>query len=180
MSYYEIIFLAYALSVDVCVVSFSYGLCLDSKHKRSSLLLASVTALFHIFMPILGYLFTDIVRVFIEPYAKFIVFAIFIYLGVDFIKGALKKGEPKKLCLDFKSIMLLAIATSIDVFSAGISLSLTSSPLKFSVIVLGIMTFLNSLFGYYMGYNLKVFKSKWLEIFGGSILIFLAFKNLFG
>ena len=130
-------------------------------------------------MPLLGHFFTDLVRIWLQPYANFIAFAIFMYLGVNFVLESLKKEKPQKLCLTFKSILLLSVATSIDVFSAGISLSLISSPMKFAVIVFGIITFLNSLFGYSIGYKLRTLQSKWLEITGGVILVVLAIKSLF-
>lgn len=178
MSYSDIILLAFALSIDVCVVSFSYGLCLEGRHKRSAMTLALTTGLFHAIMPILGYYFTDLVKVFIQPYAKWVVFLILMYLGLTFIIDAIKEDSPKKLCLDIKSILLVAIATSIDVFSAGISLALTASPMRFSVITMGCMTFANSLVGYYAGYCSKVFKSRYLELCGGLILICLAVKSI--
>jgi putative Mn2+ efflux pump MntP len=179
MSYYDIILLAIALSVDVMVVSFSYGLCIEKRRRLSAFILALTTGLFHMFMPVLGYFFTDIVRVFIQPYSKFIVFLIFMYLGGNFIIEALKNDEPKKMCIDLKSLILIGIATSIDVFSAGISLSLTSSPMRFSIAVLGLITFSNSLVGFLLGSRLKIFNSKVLEIIGGIILIGLAVKTFF-
>lgn len=177
MSHYDIILLAFALSIDVCVVSFSYGLCLENKHKRSALTLALTTASFHMFMPVLGFFFTDIIRSYVEQYSSWIVFLILAYLGITFIIDSFKNETPKAICLEPKTLFLISIATSIDVFSAGISLSLTSSPMKFSIIVMGLMTFINSLIGYSLGYSMKVFKSKYLEIAGGIILIVLAFKT---
>ena len=179
MSYSEIILLAIALSIDACVVSFSYGLCLEMRHKRSAFALALTTGFFQGFMPLLGYFFTNIVKSYVAPYGKWIVFLIFMYLGLTFIFEAANKSEIQKLCLNMKSLLLIGIATSIDAFSAGISLSLTSSPIKFSIITIGIVTFINSLAGYYLGHKLKIFKSNFLEIMGGVILIGLAIKNLF-
>ena len=179
MSYSDIILLAIALSIDACVVSFAYGLCIEDKNKRSAFALALTTGFFQAFMPVIGYYFTDIVRTLIQPYAKWIVFLIFIYLGVNFIKEALEKSERKNLCITPKSLLLIGIATSIDAFSAGISLSLTSSPMKFSIISIGLITFINSLLGYFAGHRLKSFKADYLQILGGVILIFLAVKNLF-
>ena len=178
MSYSDIILLAIALSIDACVVSFAYGLCLENKHKRSAFSLAFTTGFFQALMPVIGYYFTDIVRTFIQPYAKWIVFGIFVYLGVNFIKEALTKNEHKDLCVTPKSLLLIGIATSIDAFSAGISLSLTSSPMKFSIISIGLITFINSLLGYFSGNRLKQFKADYLQILGGIILIFLAVKNI--
>ena len=179
MSYVDIILLAFALSVDVMIVSFSYGLCIENKRRYSAMLLALTTGSFHALMPVLGYFFTDLIRGYVQPYSKWIVFIIFMYLGLTFIVESLKKKPSPKSCIDLKSLFLVAIATSIDVFSAGISLSLTSSPMKFSVLTMGGITFMNSLFGYSLGYKLKVFKSNYLDILGGVILIGLAFKSLF-
>ena len=177
MSYVEIILLAVALSIDVLIVSFSYGLCIEKRRRISALILASTTGLFHAFMPVLGHFFTSIIRTYIQPYSDWVVFLIFVYLGSTFIIEAIKEETPKKLCLNLKSLILIGIATSIDVFSAGISLSLTSSPMKFAVITLGVITFINSLIGFSLGYKMKVFKSRWLEMLGGVILICLAIKS---
>jgi len=179
MSYSEILLLAIALSIDACVVSFSYGLCIECRKRVSSLAIASTTGFFQALMPVAGYFFADMVKVFIEPYSKFIVFIIFMYLGITFILDGLKNNVPKKLCVSLKSLFLIGIATSIDAFSAGISISLTNTPIKLSALTIGFVTFINSILGYWAGYSLKIFKTKYLEITGGLILIFLAVKNLF-
>lgn len=179
MNFSEIIFLSYALSIDACVVAFSYGLCIENKKRLSSLALAISTGFFQAFMPAIGYIFTDLVKTFIEPYSKFIVFIIFAYLGYTFIKEGLTKETPKKLCVSLKALFLIGIATSIDAFSAGISLSLTNTSIKLSATLIGLITFLNTLVGYWSGYSLKIFNPKYLQILGGLILIGLAFKNLF-
>ncbi len=179
MNFSELILLAFALSIDACVVAFSYGLCIENKKKLSSLALATSTGFFQAFMPVIGYFFTDLVKTFIEPYSRFIVFIIFAYLGYTFIKEGLTKEKPKKLCVSLKALFLIGIATSIDAFSAGISLSLTNTSIKLSALLIGVITFINTLIGYWSGYGLKVFNPKYLQILGGLILIGLAIKNLF-
>ena len=175
----EIILLAIALSIDACVVSFSYGLCIEKRKRINALLLALTTGFFQSLMPVIGYLFTDIIRTFIQPYSKWLVFLIFIYLGINFILDSLKPNKFKKLCLDLKTLLLIGIATSIDAFSAGISLSLTSSPMMFSIIAIGLITFIDSILGYSLGVYMKSLKAKYFEIIGGIILIGLALNSLF-
>ena len=179
MNFSELILLAFALSIDACVVAFSYGLCIENTKRLSSLALATCTGFFQAFMPVIGYFFTDLVKTFIEPYSRFIVFIIFAYLGYTFIKEGLTKEKPKKLCVSLKALFLIGIATSIDAFSAGISLSLTNTSIKLSALLIGAITFINTLIGYWSGYGLKVFNPKYLQILGGLILIGLAIKNLF-
>ena len=179
MSNIEILILAFALSIDACVVSFSYGLCTGTRKRLTALALAVTTGFFQAFMPVVAYFFTNAIKTFIQPYAKWIVFIIFAYLGITFIKEAFKTDDERALCVDFKTLMLIGIATSIDAFSAGITLSLTESPLLFSVLTIGVVTFANSFFGFASGYCLKRFNSKALEIFGGVLLIALAINSLF-
>ena len=178
MNCYEVFFLAVALSIDACVVSFSYGLCLEKRKRLNAFLLALTTGFFQGFMPILGYYFTNIIRKYVYSYEKWIVFIIFGYLGITFIANAFRNEKKNMLCLDIKTLLLIGIATSIDAFSAGISLSLTDTPLVFSVLVIGIITFIDSILGYSMGYWLKKFNPKYMEIFGGIILLCLALRAL--
>lgn len=184
MSYVDIILLAIALSVDACVVSFSYGLCLEMRHKRSAFALASTTGFFQGFMPFISYAVLNCAKNSFIPdisscsFTKWIVFVIFMYLGLTFIYEARNKTDIPKLCLTFKALILVGIATSIDALSAGVSLFLTSSPMKFSIITIGLVTFINSLLGYYFGNRLKLLKSNYLEIIGGLILVGLAIKNI--
>ena len=86
MTYLEIILLAFALSVDACVVSFTYGLTYSQNRIKSMLLLATFTGVFQGLMPCFGYYITQFVKTFIAPYASLIVFTIFVFLGIKFIK----------------------------------------------------------------------------------------------
>ena len=77
MTYLEIFLLALALSVDACVVSFSYGISFDKNRLKNSLLLALFTGIFQGLMPCIGYYLATFIRSSITPYAKYIVFTIF-------------------------------------------------------------------------------------------------------
>ena len=95
MNLIEIILLAIALSIDACVVAFTYGLVIEKQKRLNSLLLAFFTGFFQFFMPILGYYFAHILHKYIESFASVIVFAIFTYLGVKFIKEAFETQKAK-------------------------------------------------------------------------------------
>lgn len=177
MNYSDIILLALALSIDACVVSFSYGLCTEKRKRLTSFALAITTGFFQGFMPVISYFCTDMVKTFIQPYSKYIVFIIFMYLGITFIKDSFNKKNHKKLYISLKTLLLIGIATSIDAFSAGISLSLTNTSITFSACAIGIITFINSLLGYWSGCCLKGFNAQILEIVGGLTLIGLAIKT---
>ena len=65
MTYLEIFLLALALSVDACVVSFSYGLLFNQNRLKTALLLAGFTGFFQGLMPAIGYHLTTFVKSFI-------------------------------------------------------------------------------------------------------------------
>jgi len=178
MTYIEIILLAIALSVDACVVSFTYGLTFSNNRLKNALSLASFTGFFQGIMPIIAYYLTASIKTYISPYAKMIVFIIFLCLGVKFIKEAFDENKQDSCCLCFTCLLLIGIATSIDAFSAGISLALYGNLILKPAILITIITFANSLIGFKLGGMLKNLPTKSLEISAGIILIGLGIKAI--
>ncbi len=178
MSYISILILAIALSIDSMVVSFSYGLVLTKDRFKSAILLAVFTGFFQGIMPTIGYFLTNGVKTNISPYANWIVFAIFAYLGLKFIIEAFSEDKEKELFIGIKSLFIIGFATSIDAFSAGISLSLCGNNILKPALLITAITFINSLLGFYTGERLKYLPSKILLIIGGLLLIVLGLKAL--
>lgn len=129
-------------------------------------------------MPTIGYYLTGFVKSFIEPYAGLIVFLIFTYLGVKIILEAFDKEREQQLCIDLKCLILVGIATSIDAFSAGITLSLFGNHILKPALLIAFVTFANSILGFALGGKLKHLPTKGLEIFAGLLLIALGVKAL--
>ncbi len=179
MNLAEIILLAAALGVDCLVVSFSQGLIFTQNRVKNSSALAITMGTFQAFMPCIGYLAAASVSRYIEPYAKWIVFAIFTILAIKFIYEAFQEKEDEICCIGLKCLVTLGLATSIDAMGAGVNLHLTSTPLMFSVIVIGFASVLMSLVGFWLGNFFKKLPSKFLEITGGLILLILGIKALF-
>lgn len=178
MTHIEIFLLAIALSVDACIVSFSYGLTFNQKRLKTALMLALFTGGFQGLMPIIGYYLTSMVKSVIAPFADIIVFTIFLFLGVKFIKEAFETNKTKPNCIGFACLLLIGIATSIDAFSAGISLALYGNNILKSAILITLITFINSLLGFAIGGKLKHLPTKSLELLAGLILIGLGIKVL--
>lgn len=179
MNLIDIFILSFALGMDCLIVSFSQGLIFKKNRRLNSLMLAITMGLFQGLMPCFSYICTDFVDHYVEPYSKWLVFTIFMCLGFKFIVEAFFEKEEEVCCIGFKCLMGIGLATSIDALASGVSLKLTLTPLLLSACVIGIGSFLMSIFGFWLGYFLKKLPSKYLAIFGGLILIFLAIKNLF-
>jgi len=175
----EIILLSIALGMDCLIVSFSQGLIFKSQRVRNSLRLAVSMGMFQGLMPVIGYAATNKIYKHLLPYSKHIVFAIFFILGTHFILEALANEEkPKITCIGLKCLITLSIATSMDALIAGTTIKLTSTSLLICCFMFGIFSFAMSETGFWLGNCIKNIPTKFLQIFGGIILIVLAIKAI--
>ena len=132
-------------------------------------------------MPVIGYFLGAQFEGFIHSYAHWIAFGLLFLIGVNMIREAVwgKKEEGEDSgSLGFKTMFLLAIATSIDALAVGVSFACIQVKLWSSVLIIGITTFLFSVLGVKIG---NVFGSKYeksASIIGGIILILIGLKIL--
>ncbi|WP_302290819.1 manganese efflux pump, partial [Methanosphaera stadtmanae] len=80
----------------------------------------------------------------------------------------------------FKEVTLLAIATSIDAFAVGVTFAILNISLVIPCAIIGIITFLFSIVGVFIGKKLGDYFGDKFQILGGVILILLGFKILLG
>ena len=179
MNFIDLILLGLALGVDCFVVSFSQGLIFKSEKVKNSFKLALAMGLFQGAMPVIGYIGTNSLYKYVVPYSKWIVFGIFLLLGLKFIVESFQPKEKEVQCIGLKCLLGLGLATSIDALVSGASIRLTQTSLLISVMIIGIVSFLMSIGGFYSGNFIKNIPSKYLEITGGLILVALAIKSLF-
>jgi len=175
----EIIFLAIALGIDCCVVSFSQGLIFTSNKTKNSLKLATIMGLFQGGMPVIGYVFANLISQYVQAYSSWLVFTIFMILGLKFIIEAFQQKEEKICCLGWGCLLSMGVATSIDALVSGVSLNFSDTKLLIPTLIIGFASFGMSLMGFWIGNFFKKFPSKYLEIFGGIILCVLAVKAVF-
>lgn len=182
MNITDLIFLAFALSIDATVVSFSQGLVFSENRLKNSLTLAFFVGIFQAVMPVIGWIFANAIYKHIAFAGGIIAFAIFFTLGMKFIWDALHKNsceatqDAKQLTIPF--LFIISVATSIDALGAGINIRILSASIILSSVVIGLITFINSIISFFTAQKLKCFPSKCMEILGGLILVFLAIKSL--
>ena len=179
MGIVEIIMLGVALGVDCFVVSFSQGLIFRNNRRINSIKLAFTMGLFQGLMPVIGYLATLKVYDILLPYSKFIVCFIFLILGITFILEAFRDENGDKIqCIDLKCLLGLGVATSVDALISGTTIKLTDTNLFISCLVIGILSFVMSEGGFWLGNFIKKIQTQILQITGGIILLILAIKSL--
>ena len=181
MTFFELLLIAIGLSMD----AFSVSICKGLTTKRFSWRMAIICAFwfggFQVIMPIIGYYLGAQFEDFIDSYAHWIAFGLLFLVGANMIREAIwgkKEDGENSGALDFKTMFLLAIATSIDALAVGVSFACIQVTLWSSVLVIGLTTFLFSVLGVKIG---NVFGSKYEKsagIVGGIMLILIGLKIL--
>lgn len=130
-------------------------------------------------MPLIGYLGGVGLKEYIGGFDSLIAFTLLLLIGSKMIYEAFGENVENEISMISNKILLtLAIATSIDAMAAGFTLHLFNLNPFISVILIGIITFIFSILGVYIGSKGgEKYESK-AEIFGGVILILIGVKIL--
>jgi putative Mn2+ efflux pump MntP len=184
MSIVEAFLLALALCVDTLVVSAATAL--HSKmNYRHGLLMALVLGFCQFAFPLVGAIVGDVARSFIEAVDHWIAFALLAFIGGKMILDGIRGAEEDNAApATHRSLLytyfLLGIATSIDVFAVGIGMGLDNpmSTVLWVVVLIGVVTFLVSLLGIYLGKRNIPIPERTANIVAGIVLIGLGLKIL--
>ena len=131
-------------------------------------------------MPLIGY----ILGVGFEESIKFIdhwiAFGLLSFIGGNMIKEALSKKEDDEVddSVDFKTMVVLAIATSIDALAVGVTFAFLNVNIILAVTLIAAITFVISCIGVKLG---NVFGDKYekkAELAGGIVLVLIGLKIL--
>jgi len=173
--------IAIALAMDAFSVSMTKGF--SQKHLTNSQILyyGLFFGGFQFFMPILGYFCGNVIAGIVESLAPIIGFILLLAIGLNMIRESLS-GDDEEITdhFSFKEVTLLAIATSIDAFAVGITIALLKEPILISSLVIGIVAFLFSVVGVFIGKKLGNYVGDKFQILGGVILILIGIKILLG
>ena len=179
MSFVEILLIGIGLSMDAFSVSICKGLTTKGFSWKMALTCGLWFGFFQALMPVIGYFLGAQFQQYIEAYDHWIAFGLLFLIGANMIREALMgKEEESSNSLDFRTMLLLAIATSIDALAVGVSFACIQVRLWSSVLIIGVTTFLFSILGVKIG---NVFGSKFERsagIIGGIILILIGLKIL--
>ena len=182
MTFWDILFLALALSADAFIVAFSYGLVIKKRKCVSALKIAFAAGFGQFVMPVLGWYGASGVYRQIEQIDHWIAFFVFLMLGLKVISDSFRDCgccEKRSDRLSFKVLLMIGVATSIDAFVSGSMLYFVKAPVWESAALIGIVTFVNSCIGFNLCRIFKKAPTRWLEITSGLILIFLGCRVLY-
>lgn len=177
MSILEIIFTALGLAMDAFAVSICKGLSLKKVSFKNAILVGTYFGLFQGLMPLIGYFLGFKMKDAIMSIDHWIAFILLGIIGLNMILDTFKK-ESIDDNLEFKTMIILAIATSIDALAIGITFAFLEVNIYFAVTLTAIITFIISALGVKIG---NIFGNKYsskAEIFGGIVLILMGIKIL--
>ena len=179
MGLLELFILAVGLSMDAFAVSVCKGLAMPKITLKKTLIVGIWFGGFQALMPALGYLLGVQFRDKITAIDHWIAFILLGLIGANMIKEAYSgECEQENDSLDFRTMFLLAVATSIDALAVGITFAFLNVHLLWAVSFIGVTTFTLSAIGVKIGNIFGTrYKSK-AELAGGIILIVLGCKIL--
>lgn len=178
MSLIELFILAVGLSMDAFAVSICKGLSLRKIKAKHMCIAGLWFGGFQALMPLIGYFLGSFFSEMIEQYDHWVAFILLAIIGGNMIKESFGKDENVDSAMDFKSMLLLAIATSIDALAVGVTFAFLQVQIVPAVSFIGVVTFIFSAVGIKIG---SLFGTKYrskAELFGGIVLVLIGFKIL--
>jgi putative Mn2+ efflux pump MntP len=177
----SLLLLSVGLSMDVLSVSAVTGFGMGRMNRDQVLRLAGAFGVFHVFMPILGWLAGGTIESLISGYGHWIAFILLAFVGGRMLIEGVREGgnaDPSNI-LELRSLLLFSIAVSVDSIVVGVSFGLNGVPIVFPALMIGSMAFLFTLIGVAVGSNTGHWLGRWSQIAGGLILILIGLRVLF-
>jgi putative Mn2+ efflux pump MntP len=194
------VLIALSLSMDAFAVSVSSGICIRDLKLFHALRASFSFGLFQFLMPVLGWYLGSAFLAYISAWDHWIAFVLLGFIGGKMLIEALGKKKTEKNetagsgpyqqktderdssssadIRNFKTLLVLSIATSIDALAVGLSFSVLGGGIWVNSGIIGGITFAVCLIGFEFGRHIGFLFEKWAEAAGGLILIGLGIKIL--
>lgn len=190
MSLSQMLIIALALSVDALVCSIITGKssCNNISRLITGFTVAFSFGLFQFLMPILGFLGGKQLQETLAAFDHWIAFILLSGVGANMLKEAYSSyreqhsdddsggghcNSNQLLQVSVIALLSMAIGTSIDTLAVGVSYGLVSDAIMLCASIIGIVCFICSLLGYFLGQVLSTFKAidPILNLLGAIVLI---------
>lgn len=175
MNILTLIFTSIALAMDAFAVSLARGLKNNNNGAKEPLLLSITFGFFQAVMPLLGYLLCFRLSKSVGFLDHWVAFTLLFIIGYNML---LEKDDNEQRNIDLKLLLTLAIATSIDALAVGVSFAFLDVNIILACSIIGIITFIISLFGGIIGMKLKTNLCGYSTKIGGIVLILIGTKIL--
>ncbi len=187
MGFFELILLSVGLAMDAFAVSICKGLSVKKVSLKECLICGLWFGAFQGLMPFIGYLIGSGFEQWISLVAPWVAFILLSLIGINMIREAFSDEEEEKAGFGVKTMLVMAIATSIDALAVGITFvavpvrvfdagGLTNTLI--AVLIIGVITLIISMAGVKIGNLFGTRYKAGSEVMGGTILLFIGIKTL--
>ena len=180
----ELFLLGVGLSMDAFAVSVCKGLGMKKPNKKQALIIGLYFGGFQALMPFVGWLLGSQFQKYITSIDHWIAFILLGFIGGKMMIEAVREWNEEEVVdvmdapIDHKNMLVLAVATSIDALTVGITFAFLGTPIVEAITIIGITTMVISIAGVVVGnFFGSRYKSK-AEFIGGLILVLLGLKIL--
>lgn len=182
MSIIELVAIAVGLGMDAFAVCISTGCSIRRVRFMQIVRMAGAFGLFQGGMAIAGWLLGQAIAKLVAAVAPWIAFVLLFIVGTHMIVSGFKQEkEQAYTALDATQgwvLLGLAVATSIDAFAVGTSLSLLNHKIGLASAVIALVAAGMSVLGLKIGCRLGEMMGKRMEIVGGAILLLIAVMTI--
>ncbi len=180
MGFLEILLISVSLAADAFAVSICKGLSLKKIDIKDAIKIGIWFGVFQALMPTIGFFLGEASQHIITSVDHWIAFILLAIIGGKMIFESFSHGDEANSDLSFKTMLVLSVATSIDALVVGIAYvcAYGSKNAVITFPMIGIITFMLSVIGVYVG---NKFGSKYknvAEFTGGLILGLLGVEVL--
>ena len=176
-----LVILAAGLSMDAFAVSVCKGLSLGRIKLRHMLIVGLWFGGFQALMPLIGYLLGSAFAQVVSDFDHWIACALLVIIGSNMIREALgneDEEDTRDPSVGPRSMILPAVATSVDALAVGVTFAFLETPILSAVSLIGVTTFCISVAGVAVGCWFGARYKQRAEITGGVILVLLGCKIL--
>ena len=178
MTVFELFILAVGLSMDAFAVAVCKGLAIGRIKWKHVVIVGLWFGGFQALMPLIGWLLGRQLEGLIKSFDHWIAFVLLALIGANMIREAFGDEESQDSSFSPKTMLPLAVATSIDALAVGVTFAFLDVSILPAALCIGVTTFALSVVGIRTGavFGAK-FQSK-AEIAGGAVLIIMGLKIL--
>lgn len=179
MNFLELLIIAIGVSMDAFAVSICKGLSTRKIRPSNAVTAGFWFGGFQALMPVIGYYLGVSFADFVSGVDHWIAFVLLGIIGGKMIKESFE-NESCEISADFsfKSMLPLAVATSIDALAIGVSFAFLGVSIWVPVLLIGVTTGLFSAAGVYIGNRFGCRYKSRSEFIGGLVLCLMGVRIL--
>lgn len=168
--------------MDAFSVCISCGMVIASPGPGHYFRLAFSFGFFQFMMPIIGFFCGMYLEVYIKAYDHWIAFGLLSFIGLKMIYESFSRTEesckPEKDPSRGWSLLVLAVATSIDALAVGLSIGVLNRPILLPSVLIGVICAIFSVIGIAIGKRIGPLIGRRAEAVGGLMLVAIGIKIL--